>query len=183
MLHTGPWRLASSIAAVGFALLASTVPANAATTHPASAPSPATAAAEQAASTAIAALKHSHAATASPDTYPPAYISRTQFLTNNPNSTLPASCTPVRTILLRAGNYNFWEFVGGTVMAANDNIFVPAGNYIWDACLVPQNGTYDESAAFADSNGNIIAALDHVLVLATSGTWTWGSGLDLIQIN
>jgi hypothetical protein len=150
MFHTSRRRLVGSIAAVaamGFAVLATAVPASAAT-------------------------------------YPPAYISKTQYLTSNPNSGLLTSCTAVRTIYLKAGNYNFWEFVGGTTMASNDGVVVPAdGNYLWVACLSPQNGTYDESASLDDLNGNSLGSLDHVLVLATSGTWTWGSGLDLIQIS
>lgn len=149
MFHISPRRLAGSIAAVaamGFAVLATAIPASAAT-------------------------------------YPPAYISKTQYLTSSPNSGMLTSCTDVRKINLKNGNYNFWEFVGGTTMASNAGVIVPtSGDYYWSACLTPQDGTYEETAALSDLNGNLIASLDHVLVLATSGTWTWGSGLDLIQI-
>ncbi|MDQ2845852.1 MAG: hypothetical protein M3Y77_05780 [Actinomycetota bacterium] len=101
-----------------------------------------------------------------------AYNTRTEYLTSNPNPSLPASCQ-TRSIYLAAGTY-FWAQV---LAPAQRNIALKAGTYSWEICLFPDSGYYAEGSYLTPPSGATATLYYSPIYVSQSGTYTWGDEL------
>jgi hypothetical protein len=72
------------------------------------------------------------------DEFPTAYNTKTQLLTNKPESGMDASCAS-RRISLIAGDYD-WEQT--LALGSRSNLRLGSGMYTWEDCLYPDDGFY-----------------------------------------
>jgi hypothetical protein len=77
---------------------------------------------------------------------PTAVHTRSQYLTNNPKTSMPKSCTNIRLVPLDAGKY-LWTTINPISEEYNARFITLAkGTYQWQDCLVPKTGPQDSGA-------------------------------------
>jgi hypothetical protein len=122
---------------------------------------------------AVAVLGASATASAA-DEFPTAYNTKTQFLTDEPESGMDPSCVS-RRISLIAGEYD-WEQT--LALGSRSNLYLASGMYTWEDCLYPDDGFYVQQTTLdPDNSGETINLTDWV-ELDEGRTYTWGSLLD-----
>ncbi|MEV6130510.1 hypothetical protein AB0M05_27310 [Streptomyces violaceusniger] len=100
---------------------------------------------------------------------------KTQELTNNPNSGMPESCVE-RRISLATGTYD-WAQIGG--LGERSNLNLGQGWYTWKDCLDPGNGSYDHTTWLNPDNPDWeTIELHGEWKPEVPGNWQWGSFLD-----
>ncbi|GAB2587410.1 hypothetical protein GCM10027168_20270 [Streptomyces capparidis] len=105
---------------------------------------------------------------------PIAYNTKTQWLTADPDSSLPQSCVQ-RRITLASGHYD-WGIIGA---AERPDLYLGAGGYTWKDCLTPEDGYYiQQSSLDPDNPAWQTIFLTDYWFLADSQTMQWGSYLD-----
>ncbi|WP_328349167.1 hypothetical protein OG800_48830 [Streptomyces sp. NBC_00445] len=115
---------------------------------------------------------------------PTAYNTYTQFLTHEPRNGMPESCTQ-RRIYLAVGEYRW----GGEMKpvasgAAARGLFVDAGWYTWRDCLDPKHKYYSHKTSLAPEDSSDSGhTYGFEWRLPFSGTYTWGSSLEPVDID
>jgi hypothetical protein len=136
------------------------------------------------ASLAAASPAQHHGRAVVPANFPPAYDTKTEFLTDNPTVDLPNSCVG-RDIYLAAGDYQ-WDYkMGGEeITQSGGTVSVSGGGYSWETCIYTQNGYYQMTSSLTsftkDANGDPIEThdlRDINIQLFSSGDYNWGSVL------
>ncbi len=109
------------------------------------------------------------------DEFPTAYNTKTQRLTDKPESDMDPSCVS-RRISLIAGEYD-WEQT--LALGSRSNLYLGSGMYTWEDCLYPDDGFYVQQTSLNPDNPDwdTISLTDWV-ELDEERTYTWGSLLD-----
>ena len=113
------------------------------------------------------------------DATPPAYLLKTQYLTDLPDTSMSSSCTS-KTIYLDAGYYEPDIYVGYDWGATFPGYEVPAnGYYNWATCLVPKNSSYELTDVMVSTStyNTIYDQAMNGVIISNSGTYTWGIAL------
>lgn len=102
-----------------------------------------------------------------------AYLTRSQYLTNYPNDSMPASCI-TRVIWLDTGIYDYGQYMDGRHELRGVWRVPVARNHTWRTCLKGRNGGYYTQ----DVTLNGEPLISYGYWIAASGNHTWGAFLD-----
>ncbi|WP_413099165.1 hypothetical protein [Streptomyces sp. Inha503] len=123
----------------------------------------------------VAVLSAQSPASAAAQDNPTAFNTREQFLDAHPTPIMDKVCID-RRIELAAGNYDWNQVLGD---AKRSNVYLGAGWYTWEDCLIPDDGFYRQETSLNPDNSDwqTIRLKDDER-LTQSAIFTWGSYLD-----
>jgi hypothetical protein len=123
---------------------------------------------------AVAVLGAPSAASAEQD-FPTAFNTREQWLTADPTPVDDTACVD-RRVELASGHYDWDQWLGN---AQRLDVYLGAGWYTWEDCLIPEDGYYVQETSLNPDNPEWdTIRLEDSFRLTQHGTYTWGSILD-----